>query len=329
MIDAAQLPVRMRCTRSIPIPPASSCRGLSLVEVMIAMVLGLIVVLGVVSVMSNNRQNYRITETLSELQENGRMAFEIVARDIRAARDTGCGPTPVTDTLLPAGTEWWRVWRPLRGFDGATTAVAIGSGVGERVADTHALQLQGTRDGWPLTNSTPDAIEVTSLADNPFKANDIIVLCDLSTATSTLHRITNVSGSKVGIQPATNASDGQLAHLRSITWYIGNNGRDDEGGRSLYRVRYEGDAPPVTEEILPGIADMQLRFRIADNPNLQDISAITLANWERVNAIEVTFTVESTQANVTTAPDADAQVGDDNRLRRRFTHIVAIRNTAP
>ena len=58
-------------------------RGLSLVEVMVTVAIGLVITLGVVGVVGVNQQNLRITEGLSESQENARMAFELIARDVR------------------------------------------------------------------------------------------------------------------------------------------------------------------------------------------------------------------------------------------------------
>src|SRR3546814_6197665 len=65
--------------------------GFSLVEFMISLVLGLIVIGGVTTVFLSNQQSYRSNEGLSQLQENSRIAFELMARDIRQTGLTGCG----------------------------------------------------------------------------------------------------------------------------------------------------------------------------------------------------------------------------------------------
>ncbi len=63
-----------------PIP-----RGLTLVELMVALTLGLIVTLVVVNVFLSNREVYRVNEQLARLQENARYALEVLARDRRDA----------------------------------------------------------------------------------------------------------------------------------------------------------------------------------------------------------------------------------------------------
>ena len=314
------------------------CRGISLIEIMVAMVLGLIVVLGVVGVMSSNRQNARITESLSELQESARTAFEFMARDVRAARDTGCGPSEAVNTMTlfpdPDSELWWRVWAPVRGITGTTDAVSTGGNVGERIADTTVLQLQGTFDGWPLSNPIPSSTEITSLADSPFANNDIVMICDYSNLAAQLHEVQGVAGTTITIDPPTDVSNGQIARYRAVTWFIGNNGRPAEGGRSLYRVRYEGRGAdgPAPEEVLPGITEMNLRFRIGSDAAFTNPAAVAANDWQRVTAIEITLTAESTQARVATGDseftDADKGDGAEGRMRRVFTHVIALRNSA-
>jgi len=65
-------------------------KGLTLIELMIAIVVGLILVAGVIQVFVANKQTYRITDAQSRLQDNARFALEILTRDIRSAGFSGC-----------------------------------------------------------------------------------------------------------------------------------------------------------------------------------------------------------------------------------------------
>ena len=60
-------------------------RGLTLVELMVALVMGLILLAGLATVFVANKQTYRYQETLATLQENGRFALAMLERDIRSA----------------------------------------------------------------------------------------------------------------------------------------------------------------------------------------------------------------------------------------------------
>lgn len=72
-------------------------RGLTLVELLVALALGLIVLLGVVYVFSGARASHRHQESYSAIQESGRIALEIVSRDVRMAGYTGCGNVAFMD----------------------------------------------------------------------------------------------------------------------------------------------------------------------------------------------------------------------------------------
>ena len=60
-------------------------RGFSLVELMIALALGLFLTGVAITVVINNRQTFRLAENQARMQENARAAFEMMARDLRAA----------------------------------------------------------------------------------------------------------------------------------------------------------------------------------------------------------------------------------------------------
>ena len=65
-------------------------RGLSLVEIMIAMLISLFLLGGVIQVYSSTRITYRTNEGLSRLQENARFVFDRIAADLSAAGFLGC-----------------------------------------------------------------------------------------------------------------------------------------------------------------------------------------------------------------------------------------------
>lgn len=66
-------------------------RGLSLVELLIAIALGLFLVWGAMQAYLTSKQTYSMQQSLSRVQETGRMAHEFLSFDIRNAGNTGCG----------------------------------------------------------------------------------------------------------------------------------------------------------------------------------------------------------------------------------------------
>jgi len=60
-------------------------RGLSLIEVLIALMLGVFLLGGVIQIFIINRQTYRTQENLARLQEDGRFALDLLNRYVRLA----------------------------------------------------------------------------------------------------------------------------------------------------------------------------------------------------------------------------------------------------
>ncbi len=60
-------------------------RGLTLVELMVALALSLLLLAGTIQIFISSKQSYRVQDALSRLQENSRAAVDLLSRDIRAA----------------------------------------------------------------------------------------------------------------------------------------------------------------------------------------------------------------------------------------------------
>ncbi|MDG2276344.1 MAG: PilW family protein [Pseudomonadales bacterium] len=66
--------------------------GFSVVELLIALGLGLLVVSGIVQLFIGNSRTYEIVNAQARLQENARFAFEFISRPARMAGFFGCAP---------------------------------------------------------------------------------------------------------------------------------------------------------------------------------------------------------------------------------------------
>lgn len=110
--------------------------GLSLVELMIALLISTLILAGLVQIFSMNRSTYQSDEGLARLQENARFAMEFLTREIRNVGNMGCFPIPKDNadkdnkiSNYIAGTqisgfgtpipEIYDTTKPLRGHDAA------------------------------------------------------------------------------------------------------------------------------------------------------------------------------------------------------------------
>ncbi|TRO15274.1 hypothetical protein EQ836_10875 [Ectopseudomonas mendocina] len=85
----------------------SKQRGLSIVELLVALVISMLLLTGVVQVFFSSKQTYASNEAASRLQENGRFALEFIAQSARhagyveAANTTTTAPLPIASTKSP------------------------------------------------------------------------------------------------------------------------------------------------------------------------------------------------------------------------------------
>jgi type IV pilus assembly protein PilW len=322
--------------------------GFTLIELMIAMLLGLIVIGGVVSVFLANQQSYRTNQALGDVQDGSRIAFEMMAQDIRNAGLTGCdssGTGNITSVLKnsPAGggTMWWANWNnALRGYGSGTaadTAVTAGTAATNQVAGTDSLELIGATDAGlsVLSHSTATTTFTLNETSPDLLAGDAMIVCDpqftaifqstgysstaktvgYTTTTTNPGNFSNILAS-TGI-PYTFGANALIAKLTAVDWYIGAT-PGVVGGLSLFRVQLVntgGVLGTTTNEMVRNVTAMNIKYLQSGNPAFGAASTIT--NWGAVSAVQVQLTVQSTDQHAGT---------DVLPITRIFTATTAARN---
>lgn len=184
-----------------------AARGFTLVELMIALLLGLLLVGGALTVFISNRQTYDVAENLGRVQEGARVAFELMSRDLREAGGNPCEASIVQYNVLTNANAVW--WSPppqspasssfVFGYEGAVEAPGAAFGADEeaRVNGTDALQLMSAvsrgiqvRAHDPVTGAF-----TTNIAAHGFTAGDIALVCDFGTIS--MFQVSSVAASTV------------------------------------------------------------------------------------------------------------------------------------
>ena len=75
-------------------------QGMTLIEIMISLLIGVFLIGGVLQIFINARQTYRMQENLSGMQENGRFALSFLGNDIRMADFRECPTVPSVATAV-------------------------------------------------------------------------------------------------------------------------------------------------------------------------------------------------------------------------------------
>jgi len=104
-------------------------QGFSLIELMLALALGIVVTAGIVTLFVGNNQTYTLLNGQSRMQENARFAVDFISRSARAAGYFGCDPEAgkIYKTLNGAWNQIFEfdITTPIQAYHGVNSGVAI------------------------------------------------------------------------------------------------------------------------------------------------------------------------------------------------------------
>jgi len=268
--------------------------GFGLIELMIAMVLGLIVIGAAFAVFMSNQSTFRANEGLARIQEGVRVAFELMSRDIRAAGGSACSNVSVVETTDADSLRFRDT--PITGNANELT-VTSGDDMAYRVVASTSSSVTLDPD------QVDDAREV-------FEEDDLLLLCNarktfLVTATGVTADTISHTPLPDGYVPTSDEyappDAVMLARFRSVRWFVADNGR---GGRSLYVSRLGGPR----EEVVEGVQNITFSY-LRDGAN-QYVAAP--GSWNDVVAVRIDMTL--------TGDDIDGQA-----LTRTASNVVSLR----
>jgi len=320
-------------------------QGFSLIEMMIALTVGLIILGAVSMVMVNSAKSSRANDRTSELQTNGRYALDVLRRDITHAGQTGMMPphniveakqkgfflldgavTVTNDCAVSALGTALQLEQPVGGLDDATPAgvcaainnYATGDVLAVRYADMQAFPITAAN-----ANTTPAAI-------NP---NDIYV---------------RSSYAKAGIYqqgknlPVAMAEPIQDQLMKSYVYYVAPNTTPGDGIPALYRLTLAAGGVVAQELVAAGIEDMQVQYGVVTGalPNKQTryFDAGGVVDWTAVRSVRIWLLVRNSSAerNETYSNTTSYQmgnkivtpvVGTNDKFRRQvYSATIQLRN---
>lgn len=336
--------------------------GFTLIELMIAMVLGLIVIAGVTSIFLAGQQSFRTNNALADVQDGSRIAFELMARDIRQAGLTGCNSSNgrVTNVLNsapgnPGTPAWWADWNnAVHGYDSSSPnpdpALSGITGNGVQVAGTDSLELLSAAGAdYSIKTDNPGSNFFINDKTTDLQIGDIIIACSPDHAA--IMQVTGYNSSNVTVGYNTGSSvkpgncssnlgypntactgnspdytfppNSKIAKLTAVDWYIGTN---PENGRSLYRVALQnsgGTMGAATQEMIRNVRDMKVTYL---NPGIAAIGT-TFEPASTITANNGWAGVTAVRVQLTLDSTFQrASVNGDKPIERNYAFTTTLRN---
>jgi len=157
-------------------PGHKRASGFSLVELMVALVLGLILTSGVISVYLTSKKTYSLSNAVGQVQENGRSALYFMEDPIRMAGYMGCNHSTLTDHVLGgAGSATLDLSKAVEGYEANGTA---GTGPGNSYTIS-AANLAAVNNATKWSPNLPADI-LAAVGATAIPGSDIIVLHEAS-----------------------------------------------------------------------------------------------------------------------------------------------------
>ena len=341
-LQAINAPVQPQQTSA---PLSCHQTGMTLIEIMIALLIGVFLLGGVIEIFTASQQTYRMQENLSRLQENGRFAMDFLARDIRMAGFIGCNSQAnLTSILKPPTSYLYKFSNPVDGFE-ATSATAWtpaidpaitlplgGSDVvtirraDDTISFTVTAQATNTADLTLDATATTANLKSAGFLDSA-GANNCAIAVVSNCSAATVFQVSAAGANNLshnaggGCAPDNSTNDlgntyknGQVYPINTISYYVRTGA---SGSPTLYRRIGLNDA----QEIVEGIEQMQVLYGVdtdAEGTANYYVTANNVANMAQVVSIRITLTVRTLDGNLTTA--------GDGRIRHNFTTTIALRN---
>lgn len=341
-------------------------KGLSLVELMVAMVLGLFLIIGIGHLFLATNKTWTLQDELSRIQENARMALNLLSNDIRTSAFTGCPAQAELANNLSANNDA-REW--MAHFDKGILGISSGTEAQNRMDSkstseaiiVHSIDRESETS---ITSHDASSAALTTKEAHGHDEGDLLAVisndCEQvavfqagsNTSGSTVTHPANTSGELVNCISHTkgdynchtntvtaepmNHRGSLLAPLKSYAYYL----RDSNNIPTLYRKKagesINGNALSA-EALVEGIEGLKILYGLDSNDDgvinqyrsAEDLGLFS-DDWKKVTAIKLELLARSLN-EVAPQPQPYFFGGqrfepEDRYIRRNFITTIELRN---
>lgn len=262
-------------------------RGFSLVELMIAVALGAALLFGVIQIFDSNKQSSRLQHAFVEVQEAGRIASELLVREIRMADYWGClrDTDEINDMLDPdSGAHSKYSYVGAEGVMGVNDVEDSVADIGNVVVrpDTDVLTIKGARrlNGFAIGGATETGDTTINITrgEASIPIGSVVLLSDCQSGElfantqdttpanavlgHSLDAVTPISNIESQLSRDYGDDDGAALYIPfTKTFFIGKNGQE---GWSLYSHDITDED---ADELVRNVDDLQFLYGVDSDSN--------------------------------------------------------------
>ncbi|PLY16137.1 MAG: hypothetical protein C0631_04760 [Sedimenticola sp.] len=336
--------------------PSNQC-GLSLVELMVAITVGLILTAGLIQLFVANKQAYRLQEGILDMQENARYSLQTLSYDLKMAGHWGgVEADAISFTASTSDCKGSLIGSSLfgiSGIEGSSTAPTPTGCIDDAdyVANSDVLIVR-----YAAGDNRVAAADLSN-TDN---SGDLFVgsLAGFSAILDTGSGLATEESSGGKFHDGAKLMDGVYNYpyymaayfIRPCSVKAGSTcaATDDNGEPLPTLTRYILRGNALTQEpIAEGVEQMQIEYGIGlsgDVDEYKDADEMTATDWNNVSAVRIalvtragkkdfSYTDPHDSSNAYDLPGNDAEddyyvYGDDAHYRRKVvTQVIQIRNS--
>lgn len=336
--------------------------GLTLIEMLVAMMLGAFLLGTVMQTFLAARQSYRTQEGLSRLIENGRYALEFLERDVRMAGFRGCNSNlslAGTNNHLTSPTSYLNSFdTAIWGFESTSSSAwspAVDASISSPDGGHDIITIRrADENGDSVTAHAAPANDVTLNDTSGLAVNKNALIADCSHAE--VFSITNITNNNVSHGPTliNTYPNGEMFPIHTTSFYIR---MTKDGVASTDATCFQSPRPSscvptlyrsidaTASQLIEGVENMQIYYgedtdldpttgRSTDYTANYYVPANSVVNMRRVISVQLKLLIATPDDHVTAEPaawsfDGTAHAADtapDHRIRREFVSTIALRN---
>jgi type IV pilus assembly protein PilW len=323
-------------------------RGFTLAEFMVAMTISLIVLAALSSIYVSSGQSFRANDNFARIQENSRIAFDLMSRDLRQTGYSGCigSSTQLTNVLNSSTNLIWDYTRPIYGYESTSSGWNLTldptiSGPAPIIGENHdILVVHSLDDGGGVVTAQASATDpLTITGQSGISVGDVLMTSDCSTTVVFQASSVTTSGASdiIAHAAATGSTPGnsttnlgftfknkELRRVSTKSYYIGT------GANNIPALFVRRSNETTSQELVEGVDGMSITYGLDSDANYATDNYQTADNvtdWTKVMSVKITLTAISPENYIATATQSNAAgTATDRRQRQQMTMTISLRN---